>query len=281
MDISYGILDYNPDSNGDALKILESCMSALAHSRSARFSSEVFLINQGNANAEYNARLLHLCHLYGFNYLALTANIGISRGINYLAQISRGEIISLVTSDVEVARGTDEILIRELDADPRLYQITPAVNVSSIRYQTAAEVVDRPPLKCIATELTVQFWRRDAFTQIGYFDERWKACYENIDWTMRLFLDGYDSAVSYRSRCFHHHNTTSKTGAINHAYDDYLAMEGGIDHRVLRRLWNEKWPDLDWHFMYNPNRLNQDIRGELRDRYADNVYLRYRQEVPY
>ena len=281
MDISYGILDYNPNSDPKAFELLTRCARSLHTASDRGFRSEVFLINQGNRNPDYVSELTDLCHSLGFHYVALNDNVGISRGINYLAQMGRGNILSLLTSDVEVQPGTDQQLVAEFEADPRLWQITPTANVSSIRYQTPDSNMGGEPLKCIATELTLQFWRRDAFEEIGFFDERWKACYENLDWTMRLFLAGYDSAVSRKCECFHHHNTTSKNGAINQAYDGYLQMEGGLDHGVLRKLWNQKWPGLDWNFMYNPGRLNASIRQTMRDQYEDNLYLPFVQDVGY
>ena len=148
-------------------------------------------------------------------------------------------------------------------------------------YQVATEITGNAPLKCIANELTIQFWRREAFFEIGYWDERWKACYENNDWTLRLFLAGFDTAISFNCLCYHHHNTTTKNGAINQAYEGYLDMPSGLDHKVLRRMWNDKWSDLEWHFMYNPARLTEENRQLMKQQYANNISLPLVQEVGY
>ena len=132
MDISYGILDYNPNSDPKALGILEKCIESLAANRHPKFRSEVFLLQQGNTDPEYNRKVSSLCLKSGFHFLALTDNVGISRGINYIAQLARGDVISLVTSDVEMLKGVDTGLIGEFDGDPNIYQVTPAVNASSL-----------------------------------------------------------------------------------------------------------------------------------------------------
>lgn len=281
MDISYGILDYNPDADPHARALLQQCIESLSRNRSPRFKTEVFLIEQGNRRRDYCKEVAQLCYQHGFNYLELIENVGISRGINYIAKLARGKFISLVTSDVIFASGTDEALIGEFERHPELYQVTPAVSGSSLPYQVAEGVTGAPIKRCIANELTIQFWRREAFEEIGFWDERWKACYENNDWTMRLFLSGHDTAISFNTFCHHHQNATTKNGAIWQAYEGYIEMKGGLDHRVLRQMWNKKWDGLDWHFMYNPGRLTEQSRSELHSRFKQNIWLPYIQQVGY
>ena len=283
MNITYGILDYNPHSDAVAFDKLKQCMESLSNNRSSRLLSEVFFIEQGNQDSSYCAEVAALCREYGFQFFSLQDNVGISRGINYLYQLARGDVISLVTSDVVFEKGTDEVMLNEFDTHQNLYQVTPSTNNSSLPYQ-----INNPTkgnfhnlVRCIANELTIQFWRREAFEEIGYWDERWKACYENNDWTMRLFLAGYDTAISFNGFCHHHHNMTSKNGAINSAYEGYLDMPNGLDHKVLRSIWNQKWQGLDWQFMYNPGRLTEENRKDLAEQFAQNIFLPYIQQVGY
>jgi len=281
MDISYGVLDYNPASDPAAFALLEQCLESLATNRASRYRSEVFVVEQGNRDPDYCDKVAGLCRRYRFQFIALDDNVGISRGINYIYRLARGNIISLVTSDIIFYSDTDRALMEELDNHSRLYQVTPCVNASSLGYQVAEGVTGAPLKYCIANELTLQFWRREAFEEIGYWDERWKACYENNDWTLRLFLAGYDTAISFNSFCYHHHNTTSKNGAINHAYDGYLDMNKGLDHKILRQMWNDKWPGLDWNFMYNPGRLTEENRSALKAQFNNNLWLSPIQNVGY
>jgi len=281
MDISYGVLDYNPSSDPAAFKLLAECLQSLAENRDPHFQSEVFVIEQGNQNPEYCNSVAALCRKYQFEFVSLQQNVGISRGINYIYQLARSNIISLVTSDIVFYSGTDRALVKEMDDHPNLYQVTPSVNISSLPYQMSDGVTGAELKQCIANELTVQFWRTEAFEKIGFWDERWKACYENNDWTLRLFLAGYDTAISFNSFCHHHHSTTSKNGSINQSYDGYLEMDGGLDHKVLRRMWNEKWRGLDWQFMYNPGRLNNEIRAQMAEQFNKNIWLDRIQDVAY
>jgi len=50
---------------------------------------------------------------------------------------------------------------------------------------------------------------------------------------------------------------------------------------VLRNMWNEKWDGLDWHFMYNPGRLNEQIRMEMAAQFKHNIWLDRIQNVAY
>ena len=281
MDISYGVLDYNPSSDPAAFNLLAQCLQSLAENRSPRFQSEVFVIEQGNQDPDYCSRVAALCRKYQFEFFSLNTNVGISRGINYIYQLARGSIVSLVTSDVVFFKDTDQVLMDELDQNSKLYQVTPCVNTSSLPYQTSDGVTGAELTRCIANELTVQFWRTEAFDEIGFWDERWKACYENNDWTLRLFLAGFDTAISFNCFCHHNHSTTTKNGSIKQSYDGYLEMKDGLDHRVLRKMWNEKWEGLDWHFMYNPGRLNDDIRARMAVQFKHNIWLDRLQDVAY
>ncbi len=281
MDISYGVLDYNPSSDPAAFQLLAQCLQSLAENRDPHFQSEVFVIEQGNLDPEYCQRVASLCRKYQFEFLSLGTNVGISRGINYIYQLARGNVVSLVTSDIIFFKETDRVLINELDQHSKLFQVTPCVSTSSLPYQTSDKATGAALTRCIANELTVQFWRTEAFEEIGFWDERWKACYENNDWTLRLFLAGFDTAISFNCFCHHNHSTTTKNGAIKHSYDGYLEMKDGLDHRVLRQMWNQKWRGLDWHFMYNPGRLNDEVRAEMAEQFKQNIWLDRIQDVAY
>lgn len=280
IDVSYGILNYNPGNDPVAKKHFLACVASLMENKSDALTSEVYLINQGGPE-EQGELVRYSAKTYGIQAICLANNVGISRGINLLANMARGKYISLVTSDTVFPKGLDTHLIDTLSKYPNMYQICPASNISDIPYQRTPELGMRSELmQCIAQELTIQFWPRTTFEKIGYFDEQWKAQYENLDFATRIFIDGGFAVVDKRVSCDHVHNMTTKNGSIGSAYDGYIQREA-IDKNILRSMWNQKWPGLSWDILYRPFDLNEGLRQELRNTYSHNIYLPYIQNVSY
>jgi GT2 family glycosyltransferase len=280
IDVTYGILNYNPDQNGDATKAYIAAVESLAQNRSDSFKSEVYLIDQGSQPDLTDV----LARTWGFHAVTLRNNVGISRGINLLANMARGQYVSLVTSDVTFTPGLDDTLIAALRADPKIYQICPVSDNSSLDHQRApCAREDGILLQNIVQELTIQFWPRSVFERIGYFDERWKACYENMDFALRAFLEGGSIVIHQGVWCHHEHNGTTKSGAIHHSYDGYLPMPDGLNHGPLLQMWRNKWPNLE-RYMNHYETFTKDmdpLRAAMFHAYSKNVYLPYVQEVAY
>lgn len=280
IDVTYGVLNYNVNHDVVALQAYIDAVQSLAANRSKDLKSEVYLIDQG-CQSEITERL---ARQNGFHAVALRNNVGISRGINLLANMARGQYVSLVTSDVTFTPGLDDTLISALRADPTIYQICPVSDISSLdhqRYDRARE--DGILLDNLCQELTIQFWPRTVFDKIGYFDERWKACYENLDFALRAFLDGGRVVIDQRAFCHHAHNMCVKSGARNHTYDGYLYMPNGFNQEILTQMWNNKWPDVARYIdLYST--FTQDMsktRAVMFHAFSKNVYLPYIQEVGY
>jgi GT2 family glycosyltransferase len=280
VDVTFGILNYNPDADGPATAAFIAAVESLAANRSKNLTSEVYLIDQAS-QPELTA---NLAAKFGFQAVLLRSNVGISRGINLLANMARGKFVSLVTSDVTFTPGLDDTLVSALRADPTIYQICPVSDNSSLDHQRAPHArEDGILLQNIVQELTIQFWPRTVFEKIGYFDERWKACYENMDFALRAFIEGGSVVVHQGAWCHHEHNGTTKSGAIHKAYDGYLPMPNGLTHDLLGQMWRNKWPNLE-RYMNHYETFTKDMgptRAAMFHAYSKNVYLPYVQEVTY
>jgi GT2 family glycosyltransferase len=283
VDITYGILNYNPANNETAIVAYAEAIESLAVNRNPKFKSEVYLIDQASQPSLTES----LARKYKFNAILLNRNVGISRGINILINASRGSYVSLVTSDTVFTNNLDTILIAQLNKNPELMQICPKSNMSSIKEQvhTPKEsfgqynvtMSDNGYIDCMSQELTIQFWPRSTFNKIGYFDERWKACYENLDFALRIGLSGGRVGISQEAFCWHHHNMTTKNCSISNAYDGYLHMPEGIDHSVLSRMFDKKWPGLR-NKVYS---RAEDLSTETKSCYMNKIYMPYIQDVNY
>ncbi len=268
-DITYFILDYNPRCQEEATTFLDECMSTLYYNRNNSITNEVYVIDQGNCFTAYKNTLADTCHAYDFNFVSLDQNRGISGGINLAARLSRSPHLCLVTSDTTFPLELDTVLLGELEAHQDIYQITPAVDKGDVPYQVQGYTDDTNPIRCISQELTIQCWKREVFKKIGYWDERWLACYESLDYPLRLFLSGRSAAITHKIACHHEHNTTLHNGSLADAYG------GEFEHAPLRCMWDEKWPGLDWNMMYDLSQRTELVRQNLLARYLHNIKLDY------
>lgn len=122
------------------------------------------------------------------------------------------------------------------------------------------------------------FWRRSIFDKIGFFDERWKACYENNDFSLRCFLDGGCTALSMNSFVWHHHKVTEKNKSREISYDGYI---DNAWQSKIKKLWDDKWPNINSYInIYKPLK-NKDIGNypTMYEKFKRNIYLSYEQDI--
>lgn len=297
-DITYLILNYNPSGEVVAQDVLGATIDSFYARKSKKITCEVFLLDQGT-NAAHRQWLVEKQNRYNFSTMLLNGNIGISGAINRIVRLSRSPVVALVTSDVIVTSGMDEDLFEKVQI-PEVYQATPFTDKSDVDYQVwqpkeefGSDNLDLEPLRkegdsffgklfanecaaylrCIGCELNVMFWRRSVFDRIGYFDERWKACYENNDFSLRCFLDGGCTAISRDSFVWHHHKMTEKSKAREQVY-----LSADWQQRI-KNEWDKKWPDVNRNIdIYKPLR-NKTIRDfeKIYGKFHDNIYLTYDQ----
>lgn len=297
-DIAYMILNYNPDGEKVAQEILGGTIDAFYSRKSKNLTFDVTVLDQGTT-ASHKGWLVEKQQQYGFSVIFLKRNIGISGAINLFVKNSKSPVVGLITSDVILTSGMDEDLYAKVQI-PEVYQAMPFTDKSDLGYQTwqpkeafGSDRLDLTALKnkgksymarfsnknkedylrCVGAELNVVFWRKTVFDKIGYFDERWKAGYENNDFSLRCFLDGGCTAISRDSFVWHYHKVTEKNKARDKIYD--------FDHRraSFKKWWDDKWPDLDKYFnIYKPLK-NKTIRDypELHNKFKHNIYLPYEQ----
>lgn len=301
-DIAYLILNYNPEGEKFAQDILNSTLDSFYSRKSKNLTCDVFLLDQGTT-ASHRKWIGEKQNQYGFSTILLNRNIGISGAINFFVRTCKSPVVSLITMDVIITSGMDEDLYTKVQI-PEIYQVTPFTDKSDVDYQIwqpkeafGTDNVDLSDLekrvnsfwgrlsnkemknyfRCVGVEFTVIFWRKSVFDKVGYFDERWKACYENNDFSMRCFLDGGCTAISRDSFVWHYHRVTEKNKSRERIYD--------IDNwqQIIKTEWDNKWPELNSFFnIYKPlkNKTVNDYK-ELYNKFQHNIYLPYDQSHYY
>ena len=302
-DISYLILNYNPEGEPQAATVLGETIDAFYARKSDHLTCDVFLLDQGSPD-HHQRYLLEQQRKYGFSSILVNRNLGISRAINFFVRTCKSPVIGLITSDVLMTRGMDEDLFEKVQI-PEVYQATPFTDKSDVDYQVwvpestyGAEQVDLKKLRgakeslmgklfgdskgymrCICLEFNIMFWRREVFEKIGYYDERWKASYENNDFSLRCFLAGGCTALSMDSFVWHYHKVTEKNDSKEKSHEGYLQDW----RRETRRIWDEKWPDVEEYIRYYKPLKNKTIADFPRfyDQFKQNIHLPYDQRTDY
>ena len=302
-DISYLILNYNPEGERFAQNILNQTMDVFYARKSKSLTCDVFLLDQGSTAAHRNW-LLEKQNQYGFSSILLNRNMGISGAINFFVRTCKSPVIELITSDVIITSGMDEDLYNKVQIR-EVYQATPFTDKSDVDYQVwlpreefGADNIDMSDLqkkghsflgdickkgvreyfRCIGNEFNVMFWRKSIFDKIGFFDEKWKACYENNDFSLRCFLSGGCTALSYNSFVWHYHKVTEKNKSREMCYDGYIDKAW---QSKIKKLWDNKWPNINSYIdIYKPLKdRNIGDYPTTYEKFNHNIYLPYEQDV--
>ena len=279
------ILNYNPYGDQQAEEVLLQTVDSFYSRKSKNLTSQVYLLDQGSVVSHKNF-LIGLQSKYKFSLLLSQNNTGLAGAINFIVSSSKSPVVGLITSDVIITTGMDEDLYNKVQIQ-EIYQAVPLTDKSDLIYQTVnlpeeygsdnGVVQDRNEyIRCIGVEFNVMFWRRSIFGNVGFYDERWMAGYENIDFSLRCFLDGGCTAVSNNSFIWHFHKMTHKNKSRE---DSYRGLTGDGGRRYARQLWDTKWPNLNSFIdIYKPL-MDKDIRDfpTLYEMFNRNIYLPYGQ----
>jgi len=283
-DITYLILNYNPYGDSQAEGILKQTIDSFYARKSKSLSADVYLLDQGTTDTHRSFIIEQ--QKYKLNLILFRKNIGIAGAINFIVSSSKSPVIGLITSDIIFTTGIDEDLYNKVQI-PEVYQAVPLTDKSDLIYQTmlpeeeyGSDNVKTPGkpgeyIRCIGSELNVMFWRKSIFDRVGFYDERWKAGYENIDFSMRCFLDGGCTAVSKNSFVWHFHKMTHKNKANERSYEGYTEVKDW--QAYARRLWDDKWPMLN-KFIDIYKLLEEKDIGDFPDLYEtfhENIFLPY------
>ena len=190
------------------------------------------------------------------------ANRGFAHAVNRGArEAGDAEFLALLNNDTEVEPDWARSQVEALRADPRLgmvgariYQkgFDRRINIhahvlgSDLRsYNLGAGDQDHGQWddggRVLGVSGCSMMIRGEAFRDVGEFDERFFLCYEDLDFSLRMFWRGWDCRVVHEAVCHHVSNAHLETGSATH---------------VRNILQN----DLLW--------LMKDIPGDLMARYG-------------
>lgn len=287
-EVTYVILNYNPNGSEHITPKFEECVHALYRNSDPSIKKEVIVIDQGSPESVVNS--IHKLNVkYQFCEVLLARNVGISAGINMGFQMARGKRVALLTYDVLLTKGADKSCLALLDAHPEVWHVVPLSDkgdnphqVHRVKEAFGSDTISVLPKgfeEAVLIELTVNYFSRTLLEKIGYFDERWMACQENIDYTFRTLLAGGKTVINREAYAWHYHNTSSRYVGRNHFYEGRYNGDPFADGRI-NKLWLDKWgPDIN-----KDTRLDSwlvppsAVIEKYKNAYGKNIFLGWPQE---
>ncbi len=255
------VLNYNPDDNDRAREVLYETITSFLRNKDSNIDYQIWLMDQSPNSLEAGI-LCDYCLQRDINYVGLSKNLGIGGAINLFARLHDCEYTALLTSDVLITKGCDTDMLKKLDDDLLLAQISPMSQVSAIPHQETdlyvcyefgddkVLVLEEPGINYfIGPELTFQMWRTEILRDY-HFEDKYIACYENVKFCLDVNRAGYYTGVSRDSFCWHYHNMTTKSGAIDRAFKDSDLPIDKVDHGFMRQHFkiNDDIPQEIWAY---------------------------------
>jgi N-acetylglucosaminyl-diphospho-decaprenol L-rhamnosyltransferase len=191
----------------------------------------------------------------GLEVMRLEENAGYSRAVNMAAHRATGEVLVLVNDDCELDPGFLAALTSPLDAargvtmaagvmrDARHPELVETAGIQIDTTLFAFDYLNGEPLAVLegapppfAPSAAAAAIDRDAFWEVGGFDEALFAYLEDVDLAIRLRLAGGACALAPNALGVHEHSATTGVGS---ARKDYLM---GFGRGYLLRKWSVAAP---------------------------------------
>lgn len=225
-----------------AIRLMESL-------REAGDGFETVIVDNGTGAEELD---LAAGKLEGASIVRLERNFGYARAVNEGARRAQGDALVLLNDDSLVDRGYVERIASALDPtagvvmaagvmrDAGAPALIETAGIEMDRTLLAYDYLNGEPLEVLDGDVrdpagpsgaAAAVWR-DAFRQVGGFDENLFAYLEDVDLVIRLRREGGSCRLAKRARGVHEHSATLGPGS---ARKDYLA---GYGRGYLLRKWS-------------------------------------------
>src|SRR5437764_1991543 len=186
---------------------IERCLTSL--DTQTGVSIETMVIDNGSSDAS-----LALLRRLDIRHVALPKNIGFAAAVNMGAEKTSAPLVFVLNADCFLAPDCLRRLVAEMTADhrlggvqPRILRDAPATDVARI-YSTGQSLTRRgatfergwgepdgprhaAPGEVFGVSGAACMLRRELFTQLGGYDERYFAFYEDVDLNARARLAGW------------------------------------------------------------------------------------------
>lgn len=234
------------------LDLTQRCLVALGRAQT-RVSFEVIVVDNGSTDGTWAFLEAAGDQL---RLLRNGVNLGFSRACNQGARAARGRFVVFLNNDTEPREGWLDALVETAEGDPRVGVVGSRLLYPDGRVQHAGVVLSRRGLvpynlyrgaegtlpeaqqyrELRAVSGACMLVRRDAFHQVGGFDEGFRNGFEDVDLCLKIHVGGSRILVDPRSEVVHMEGQTEGRSD---------AEESNLER--FRARWSERvFPDEDW-----------------------------------
>ena len=172
-------------------------------------------------------------------------NTGFANACDQGAEASTAEFVAFLNNDVRVDPGWLRELVAVADSDADIAAVgslvldwsgthidfarsglTPLCRGLQLGYGQPVKEAPREPLEQLFANGAAMLVRREAFRDVGGFDRRFFAYFEDVDLGWRQWVLGWRVLVAPGSRVYHRHHGTSKR--LRAAQMEYLVARNGV-----------------------------------------------------
>ena len=210
-----------PNYNGK--KFMEGCMAGLRNQRGPKF--RLLFVDNGSTDGSVEFVREHCPEI---EILALDKNYGFSRAVNEGIRAATTPYVILLNNDTKPRPGYVAALVRTLDEHPEAFSVSAKmiqmyhpelIDDAGDQYTVLGWAFQRgvahsvrrygKPARVFSACAGAAAYRREAFEQIGYFDERHFAYLEDLDVGWRARLYGWQNLYAPDAQVLHVGSGTS------------------------------------------------------------------------
>lgn len=193
------------------------CLRSIAKQAGPTFEVVIIDNDSGDRTGELLSRVS------GATGIRNAVNLGFGPAVNIGVKAARGELLLFLNNDAELRAGALEALVRTIDRDPAVGAVGGKLIYPNGRLQEAGAIIwqdgscdaygrnDDPASSRFNFQRDVDYCsaallltRRNLFTALGGFDERFKpAYYEDVDYCARLWTAGRRVVYSPAAEAVH------------------------------------------------------------------------------
>ena len=182
----------------------------------------------------------------GAEILRRSTNDGLAAAVNAGARLMRGDVFALLNPDVQLDHASAVGCLARHLAEPCVGAVAPALRLPHGGLQDSARDVPAPgqlalrrltrsDLGAIRSREPVDVdWvvaafmlvRREAFGDVGGFDERYRLYFEDVDFCVRLWSAGWTVRLDPTVVVRHEHRATSRGSVLGWAFREHVRSAG-------------------------------------------------------
>ncbi len=215
--------------NWNGRHLLPACLAAVDKQTQRDF--ELIVVDNGSTDGSSDWVVEHYP---AARLVRLEKNMGFCGGNNAGLRAARGQFITLLNNDIEVAPGWLAALLETMQAQPEAgacdsrvyflhrsdvlwaagadYTISGAVNHRGY-LQRGLDFPAETPAEVFVAIACSAMYRRSALEQVGFLDEDFFYGYEDVDLSFRLHLAGYRVLTVPRAVAFHRVSETTRVNS--------------------------------------------------------------------